>query len=60
MCNNRRKIMSEKSMNVKEVLKENEEKNEKKLSFILTALTGSNDWNNYSYRLFVEQVSKKW
>ena len=47
-------------MNVKEVLKENEEKNEKKLSFILTALTGSNDWNNYSYRLFVEQVSKKW
>jgi len=60
VCNNRRKIMSEKSMNVKEVLKENEEKNEKKLSFILTALTGSNDWNNYSYRLFVEQVSKKW
>ena len=50
----------EKNTNEKSIKKESEVKSEKTLSFILTALTGCSDWNNYSYRLFVEQTSKKW
>ena len=52
--------MSEKDTNAKVVTKENVHRNEKKLTFIANALTGCPDWNNYSYRLFVEQASKKW